>query len=454
MRFALLIILGACSGAEKDSGRPHYSDCDDSCEGTDSDTGDTGAATPGFEVCDDGVDNDENGDVDEVGCVSAWAVGDTTAEQLGKSLVVALDAPTFWAYSGEDVEENDVIGGLVMDSTPELQPLWALSPEPRYQSQQAAVLLLERRLLAYTTGTRDVGYSIAFAEVPGLDAEGASPTLVASIGAECDGFRGLDAWVVDDGLDVAVGPQCGFVFLAHDVGAESGQLADRADTTFSLGDAAEGAECFGCAVAFVPDAGGDGIADLAVGAPGAAEYSVGSAVYIFDGMLRGNVTAADADAVISAERATGYGERIKRLGDVDGDGYDDLAVTYSYLGVDVWFGPFEGELDSDELYSVGGLAIAGEFSADGDETSDLAVAGNDGAIHLFSGPIQRASLDYEDADYTIPTPAIEWSIRSQLIFADADGNGTKELVVGHPDYGMDGTDPGPGLIAVFDLSEW
>ena len=100
----------------------------------------------------------------------------------------------------------------------------------------------------------------------------------------------------------------------------------------------------------------------------------------------------------------------------------------------------------------GGWAVAGEFSVNGDDAPDLAVAGLDDAIHLFAGPIQRASYSYDDADYVIETPGLDFDSSSQLIFADADGNGTNELVVGDSKFGTDGVTGGPGLIAVYDLS--
>lgn len=179
----------------------------------------------------------------------------------------------------------------------------------------------------------------------------------------------------------------------------------------------------------------------------------GCAVYVFDGTVRGEVDAADADAVVADSDRRGYGERMERLGDLDGDGYEDLAVTYSNDSVDLWYGPFIGEMNVEDVLVQGGLALGGVLSGDGDDAPDLAVA-NEGAVHLFSGPISRGSYDYDDADYVIPTPDIEWTIKSQLIFADADGNGTNELIVGHPDHGDEPGSPGPGLIAVYDLSDW
>lgn len=65
--------------------------------------------------------------------------------------------------------------------------------------------------------------------------------------------------------------------------------------------------------------------------------------------------------------------------------------------------------------------MAGEFSANGDDLPDLAIA-------------------FEDADIRL--------------FADPDADGTIDLIVGHNDFGRDPTGAGPGLIAVFDLSGW
>lgn len=460
MRCALLFILTACAGAGKDSGRIHYSDCDDSCEETDSDTDDTGTATPGLEVCDDGVDNDGNGEVDEVGCIRAWVVGTYPTQAFGGYLVAAANDSALWAYGADGEENADTVGGLTLNNeAPALSSLWSTAGGAGDWPLVAVASVSEANFAVYSTPNLNNSDQLNLARIPRAGGAPSETEAFASFAVQSDGeIADLGCLDVLGGsvLNVAAGTSAENVYVAYGLSldAEAGQLADHTDAVFSLADDPAGWHLFGRAVTFLPDNGGDGIADLAIGAPGAGNYTVGSAVYIFDGTLRGDLDAADADAVIGDSSATGYGERIKRLGDLDGDGYDDLAVTYSYLGVDIWFGPFQGAMDADDMYESGALAVAGEGSADGDDSPDLALAGNDGAVHLFSGPVQRGSLDSEDANYIIPTPAIEWSIRSQLLFADADGNGTNELIVGHPDYGRAGTDPGPGLIAVFDLSDW
>ncbi len=102
-----------------------------------------------------------------------------------------------------------------------------------------------------------------------------------------------------------------------------------------------------------------------------------------------------------------------------------------------------------------GQAVAGEFSANGDVATDLAVVGGDGNIHLFAGPIEPGTWDVDAADLVIETPWVEWYAGSPMVFADADGNGTIELIISDRYHGStEANRTGPGIIAVYDLSAW
>lgn len=87
-------------------------------------------------------------------------------------------------------------------------------------------------------------------------------------------------------------------------------------------------EYAGVGVDIVGDLDGDGFADIAVGASGAdTNGSESGCVYIINGPVTADVDLAVADAEIGGETAgDAIGSRVVGLGDIDGDGFDDFAV--------------------------------------------------------------------------------------------------------------------------------
>ena len=82
---------------------------------------------------------------------------------------------------------------------------------------------------------------------------------------------------------------------------------------------------FGAALVAPGDLSGDGVDDLAVGAPDWNDPTTGDngAVYVFEGPLRTSTLAADADARWTAD-GVGFGALLLDGGDADGDGVLDL----------------------------------------------------------------------------------------------------------------------------------
>ncbi len=459
MRPAIAVmLLAGCTGAGcptdagQDSTQDDSAGCGTACDDT---SGDSDTATIPFDVCGDGLDNNGNGETDEAGCVTAWLEGGYATQGLPDYLTVAPNDSAVWAYSATAADYWSTVGGMALTAeSGSLLPLWSTPGGGR--PLVAALRLDVGATVVYSTADANSSDHLTVANVPGAGEPASDPQAIDSFDVGVDGviedLFSLDAWPDGDAVRLAVGTWLGHAYVATDALSSTGSMAERADLTVSYPDDPDNLQEFGRAVAFLPDSGGDGVPELVVGAPGAVETTGGSAVFIFDGALQGMVSTEDADAVIAPTHGAGYGWSITRLGDIDGDGYDDLAVGDPSLATEIWFGPFTGSTTPDDVQVFGGWAVAGEFSVNGDDAPDLAVAGLDDAIHLFAGPIQRASYSYDDADYVIETPGLDFDSSSQLIFADADGNGTNELVVGDSKFGTDGVTGGPGLIAVYDLS--
>jgi len=190
-----------------------------------------------------------------------------------------------------------------------------------------------------------------------------------------------------------------------------GVFGTRFDATDTLGQA-------GTAVAFAGDLNGDGIDDLAVGEPNAGGGDGGpGAVYLVYG--RAGPFAARQSLVSLPEglgtRLTppagekGFGITLARIGDLDGDGFDDLAIgsfdrdggigrAYVLFGREGGF-PADASLDDPDIrtltlstatalsYVYLTVATAGDFNDDG--RPDLAVgsayAGAGGEAYVLWG---------------------------------------------------------------------
>lgn len=97
---------------------------------------------------------------------------------------------------------------------------------------------------------------------------------------------------------------------------------------------------FGSSVAGVGDVNGDGYADLAVGAPQAGTSASG-AVYLYQGGPGG--LAATPALTLTGAASSSFGGTLAGAGDVNGDGYDDLLVgAQSASSVTLYLGGSDG----------------------------------------------------------------------------------------------------------------
>ncbi|MFH1466504.1 MAG: MopE-related protein [Pseudomonadota bacterium] len=254
------------------------------------------------------------------------------------------------------------------------------------------------------------------------------------------GAPGYDGGARDGGVAYLVlGPVTGYLDLC------------AADATLLPSDRSAAA---GTSVAGGADIDGDGLDDVAVGAPGA---NAGSA-FVITGAPSGDVDLADA-AVVLTGLTTGdqVGAAVAMVGDVDGDGWEDLAVGAPALhgggtesgAVYLVLAPGRGgaDLASADATLLGinagdhaGDALAGGEDLDGDGLDDLLVGAPDadtwypegGAAYLVLGaPEGVVSLASAAASF-IGFNTSDQAGTSVAMVPDASGDGASDLLVGAP----------------------
>jgi len=207
----------------------------------------------------------------------------------------------------------------------------------------------------------------------------------------------------------------------------------------------------GVGIAGVGDTNGDGFDDLLVGAPLA--QSTAGAAYLFHGPLVGQLDASHAAASwTGASAGDGIG-RVSPAGDLNGDGHVDFAIggdAHAQFSGALYlvFGPTTGPHSLAEATTRLSGAAAGDMVArarpvgdlNGDGLDDVVVAaysaddaGTDaGAVYVIHGP---ADIGWQDtSQVAAKVTGTPGSIAGHGIdgTGDVDGDGRDDFIVGAP----------------------
>nr|WP_298937103.1 FG-GAP-like repeat-containing protein [uncultured Dyadobacter sp.] len=207
----------------------------------------------------------------------------------------------------------------------------------------------------------------------------------------------------------------------------------------------------GNAVSSAGDVNGDGFDDIIIGAENLTNGQLDEGgIYIFLGS-EGGVNKASVKSYESNQPNTKLGNATASAGDINGDGYDDVIVGACMSGADdhgasyLYYGSVSGinfinviTITGAEAFENFGWSVssAGDINSDG--FSDVAISAPyhniDGIVYVYYGSksgLNTASFSAITGNQVGTSPAFGYSVSCA---GDVNGDGLSDLVVGAPYY--------------------
>lgn len=381
------------------------------------------------------------------GGLTAWWVGEGRGVEQGFTLterpagdgplrvVTTLDGASALVVDGDEARFIDLAGApwtvdqlLAWDAAGTALDVWMEAEEDRL------TLWVDDRFARYPI-VIDPLYTTASTSLLGSGSAGYFGEAVSNAGdVNCDKYDD----VIVGAPSLGSGRGTAYIFHGSATGVSS--TAARSINGVTAGN------YFGFALASLGDVTGDGCGEIAIGAYN--NSSGKGAVYIYHGSSSG--IGSSASTTLAGTSSGGeFGWSVDGAGDVNGDGYNDLVVGADYIGAGngaayVYYGGPSG-ISSTSVTSLAGSgagyfgwSVAGVGDVNGDGYDDIAVgapyhSASVGRVYVFHGASAGlgGSVVATLSGSGSAAEAFGWAVSGA---GDVNGDGYGDLAVGSSDY--------------------